>query len=109
VASKDKIAKLYGILEEMVRYAQAGDQAEVSRLNDTYEALNPWALYRKMDPALADDYDNCRQSCTLIGIDWAVSRKKLLKDAKERFARIPRPKKLTTLSERARAYSSRGG
>jgi hypothetical protein len=87
----DAIGRLYVVLEQMVRCAQEGKRAEVSRLNKEYESLNPRKLYRRMDEDVAGDYDNCRQSCTLIGILFG-DEKQAVRDARERFARIPKPK-----------------
>jgi hypothetical protein len=85
------IKRMYAVLEDMVRSAQAGDSVAVLRLAKEYELLKPKIQYGKMDYDLASDYDNCRQSCALTANDWPVSRKKLLNDVKERFARIPKP------------------
>lgn len=75
----------------MVRCAQAGNTKGVLRLNRDYERLNPRELYKRMAEEVAGDYDNCRQSCTLGGTFLMPDTAQALKDAKERFARIPRP------------------
>ena len=88
----DATNKLYCILEEMVRCAETGNMPRVQQLNRTYEALNPKQLYATMDEAAASDYDNCRQSCTLIGTFLMPDTPQAVRDAKNRFARIPRPR-----------------
>ncbi len=86
----DAVNQLYVVLEEMVRCAQKGDMKAVLRLNRAYEKLNPRELYRCMTEEVAGEYDNCRQSCTMIGI-LPLPRERMLEDAKDRFARIPKP------------------
>jgi hypothetical protein len=86
----DAIGRLYVVLEQMVRCAQEGKRAEVSRLNKEYESLNPRKLYRRMDEEVAGDYDNCRQSCALIGMLF-TDAEAAVQDAQKRFARIPKP------------------
>lgn len=87
----DAMCRLYVVLEQMVGCAQAGDAKAVFRLNQEYERLNPQVLYKRMSEKVAGDYDNCRQSCTLIGTFLMPNTEQALQDAKERFARIPRP------------------
>lgn len=88
---EDAVRRLYSVLEQMVRCAQEGKGADVARLNKDYELLNPCALYKKMHESVAGDYDNCRQSCTLIGTFFMQDSAQALRDAQERFARIPKP------------------
>jgi hypothetical protein len=83
----DAVNQSYVVLEEMVRCAQAGDRRGVARL---HERLNPSKLYARMTEEVAGDYDNCRQSCTLGGTFLMPDAEQALKDAKERFARIPK-------------------
>lgn len=73
------IQDMYKILEDMVECAEKGQPEKVAELNKSFDALVP-KVYRDPRTELELMYENCRQSCVLD-----------LKDAKERFSKIPKP------------------
>lgn len=86
-----EIKKMYHILEEMVSSAIAGDREKLIKLNKSYEALVPKVYHNPTKP-LESEYDNCRQSC-VMSTTMLNMRERFIADAKERFSKIPKPKR----------------
>lgn len=76
----NKRRQMYELLEQMLENAEKGAKETVLELNRSFEKLVPH-VFGDPPTELDLEYDNCRQSCIL----------QYIPDARERFARIPKP------------------
>ena len=85
------ITDLYTVLECMERNAEKDNVEEVLELNKQYEEI-VHDVYHGPQTSLEIQYEQCRQSCVLPFMDlMPFMHDELIEDAKESFAKIPRP------------------
>ena len=89
-APKKMYKKMYNILDNMMESSKYDDPEKVSELNNSFRKLIP-KDYSYPDTKLDFLYENCRQSCVMAKTMPSVC-KEFLKDAGERFSKIPKPK-----------------
>ena len=80
---------MYKTLKDMLENAEQGNQKEVLKLQASFETLIP-KVYHNPLTKLDLLYENCMQSCVMAETNLHM-RKKFLKDATERFSKIPKP------------------
>ncbi len=85
-----RITRMRTLLGEMIESAEKGERERVLQLNRVYDILSQ-RVYLWPNPAELDlAYENCRQS-SLFSVTMPELRGEFLKDARERYARIPKP------------------
>lgn len=80
---------MYTLLGEMIESAEKGERERVLQLNKVYDILSRRA-YSWPPTGLDLAYENCRQS-GLFSVTMPELRDEFLEDARERYARIPKP------------------
>lgn len=81
---------MYNLLERMIESAEKKDASEVTKLISQYTKLSV-KVYKNPQTELDSEYDNCAVSCQAsVGVAVHI-HDDLIRDAKERFSRIPKP------------------
>jgi len=85
-----ELKQMYQLLKQMVQSAEVGDKTKITQLNEAYEKLVSKVYHNPLTP-LESRYDNCRHSCVMSVTMLNHMHKKLVANAKQRFARLPQP------------------